>query len=82
MPTITGPELDAWKCDDDWRAAFHEAFYGTCIRYDGPSPVDQVAELLAYDAGENDGQNWICVVRMDDGLFAVVNAGCDYTGWD
>jgi hypothetical protein len=41
-----------------------------------------VADVIAHVDGENDGADWVCVVRLGDGRFAVVRAGCDYTGWD
>lgn len=83
MPTITGSELETWKQQYDWRNAFYEAFHGTYGSFDAPNhPIDRVTEVLASAEGENDGANWICVVKMDDGQFAMVSAGCDYTGWD
>lgn len=38
--------------------------------------------MIACVNGENDGQEWVGVFRFNDGRFAVVSAGCDYTGWD
>lgn len=36
--------------------------------------------------GENDGQPWKCLVKIDDGVsggtYAYFEAGCDYTGFD
>lgn len=40
-----------------------------------------VVEVLAHADGENDGPDWVVVVRLRFGTFAVVRAGCDYTGW-
>jgi hypothetical protein len=42
---------------------------------------DDVAETLASQIGENDGREWVAVVRLFDGRVAAVRAGCDYTGW-
>lgn len=64
----------------DWRQAFHEAQHGTYGS--GESLLDDVEEVVAAVAGENDGPDWIALVRLKDGRFAKVFAGCDYTGWD
>ena len=47
-----------------------------------PLVFDDIEELLASVNGENDGEDWSCIVKMKDGRFAFVTAGCDYTGWD
>ncbi|CAM3878011.1 hypothetical protein COLU111180_12130 [Cohnella lubricantis] len=46
-------------------------------------PFDRadVAEIMAIDDGENDGLNWIGVFLLKDGRYALIDAGCDYTGW-
>ena len=41
-----------------------------------------VAKIIAQAEGENDGADWICVGRLRDGRWFVVQGGCDYTGWD
>lgn len=73
--------LDDW----DWEQAF---------TYADPTPVlgeqinasafarEDVMEIIAIDDGENDGPSWIGVFRLQDGRFAYLEAGCDYTGWD
>lgn len=43
---------------------------------------DDVAEIIAMAEGENDGAEWVGVFRLNDGRFAVLRAGCDYTGWE
>lgn len=43
---------------------------------------EDVQEVLAASEGYNDGPDWIAVVRLKDGQYASVVAGCDYTGWD
>ena len=40
-----------------------------------------VAGVLSLAEGENDGPSWVAVVRLADGRFGAVEAGCDYTGW-
>lgn len=32
--------------------------------------------------GENDGAEWHWIVELQDGTWAYVHGGCDYTGWD
>jgi hypothetical protein len=46
-----------------------------------PFDREDVAEIIAIDDGENDGPNWIGVFRLKDGRYALIDAGCDYTGW-
>lgn len=46
------------------------------------TPMD-IAEVIAADEGENEGPDWVAVVRLKDGRYACVEAWCDYnTGWD
>lgn len=47
-----------------------------------PFTRDDIAELIACEEGERDGANWIAIMRLKDGRFAFLTAGCDYTGWD
>lgn len=85
-------ELD----DDDWACVFAYAgesdghSYGSANidRAEGDAEVsvepftrEDVAEIIAMDDGCNDGPDWIGVFRLNDGRFAFVSAGCDYTGW-
>lgn len=63
--------LDKFKSDSDWQEAFSLA----------GGNLNRVQEVIASDEGANDGPDWIAIVRMDDGQFAKVFAGCDYTGW-
>jgi hypothetical protein len=73
MDPITDPEKIAEVFTDyDWREA---------ATYASWNPED-VAEIIASDEGENDGSNWIMVVKLNDGRFSFLSAGCDYTGWD
>lgn len=44
--------------------------------------IDDVAEILQYDEGQNDGDSWIMVGKLNDGRFFFLDAWCDYTGWD
>jgi hypothetical protein len=81
--------LEDFKSDFDWQHAFYEAFHGA----DGPSydappgergPIENVVRVIHSIAGENDEAAWLAVVEWsgEQGAFAVMEAGCDYTGWD
>jgi len=77
--------------EPDWHSDWHYAF--EVANRDGVSAclgttcsverfeLKDVAEVLGSAEGENDGANWIVIVRLNDGRFAFVTAGCDYTGW-
>lgn len=58
----------------DWKYALNEASGGKVSSAD-------IAETLFASEGCNDESNWLAIVRMIDGRFAFINAGCDYTGW-
>ncbi len=47
-----------------------------------PFQRKDVKRVIAASDGEKDGANWIGVFELNDGRFAFVSAGCDYTGWD
>jgi hypothetical protein len=69
----------------DWREAFAYASPMPVAGYKGhtePFTRDDVAEVLASAEGENEGPDWIAIFRLNDGRFAFLAAGCDYTGWD
>lgn len=74
----------------DWEEVFGEGNGGNCSQevesHDG-TPIDlvlrcNVVEVIASVNGENDGDSWICVVRLNDGRLACLEGSCDYTGWD
>ena len=83
--------------DFNWKEAFAYATgerTGDGADFAAPSPVrdatcttgpferEDVTCIVAIDDGENDGPEWIGVFALRDGRFAVLRAGCDYTGWD
>lgn len=84
-------EVEQFKQDFDWQAAFRVAWRDTGLGdydpWDDPppekedDPIEQVARVVATANGEADGDDWLGVFEMKDGRFAVVRAGCDYTGW-
>jgi len=65
-------KLEEFKKDYNWNEALAYA----------PFNMDEVAEILASEEGENDGDSWVAVVKLTDGRFGFIDAGCDYTGWD
>lgn len=55
-----------------------------CLEYN-PQPgvhEDNIVRVLAVWEGENDEDDWRWVVDLDNGKFAFIQGGCDYTGWD
>ena len=45
------------------------------------SPSD-IAEVVHWYEGENDGDSWMGVLRMKDGRWCYIESWCDYTGFD
>jgi hypothetical protein len=76
--------LEDFKADYDWRSAFHEAVYHSCGSYDVIGPIENVTRVIHSIEGENDEADWLAIVEWSgpEGKFAVMSAGCDYTGWD
>jgi hypothetical protein len=77
--------LEDLKKDSDWQCAFWEAFYHNYQWGNSDDhPINSVEEILAYSDGENEGPDWIGVFYMGEPYlkYAIVAAGCDYTGWD
>lgn len=77
--------IDEMRDNYSWKCAFHEALHG-CY---GDADLSCVAEVIAAVEGENDGADWLAVVRLDGTgwsserkPYCVVRASCDYTGWD
>jgi hypothetical protein len=73
--------------DYDWKNAFAEAGSPIVVKFANPVPTESfiredVVEIIATADGENDGPNWLGVFLLKDGRYAMVDAGCDYTGWD
>ena len=73
MNPITNPEEVAEILKDyDWQEAHAYASWNT----------EDVDHIIAMSEGENDGANWLMVVKLKNGKFGFLSAGCDYTGWD
>jgi hypothetical protein len=47
-----------------------------------PFQMEDVAEILNIEDGQNDGQSWIILVKLNNGLYGFLTAWCDYTGFD
>ncbi len=78
-------DLTNFKAAYDWRSAFHEAFYHSDGgSYEGEHIIDNVTRIVCCEEGENDGASWPAIVEWSgtEGKYAIVDAGCDYTGWD
>ena len=41
-----------------------------------------IVKVLAEIEGENDGASWHWIVEFNNGKYAYITGGCDYTGWD
>lgn len=79
--------VEEMKDDYDWQCAFYEAVHhtwGNSSRRKRDNPVEKVTAVHYAVAGENDEGDWLAVVSWsgEEGPFAVMCAGCDYTGWD
>ena len=56
----------------DWREAFSFASF----------PIEDVAEVIKAEEGQNDVDSWLAVGRLKNGTYFFLSAWCDYTGWD
>jgi hypothetical protein len=43
---------------------------------------EDVKNIIALSEGEKDETPWLIACELNDGRFAYLEAGCDYTGWD
>lgn len=43
---------------------------------------EDVEEIIASADGENDGDPWLMLVKLKNGIYGYLKAWCDYTGWD
>lgn len=84
------PELkkEQFLADGDWDHIFGDGGYAsnpTAVRarkvHEAAYGQGDVDEVIATAEGENDGEPWVGLFRMTDGLYLVVRASCDYTGW-
>ena len=79
-------DINDFRNNDDWKSAFLQVGLGkpdSNYGYELPDTyLNFVKRVVCCDRGYNDEVNWICVVELEDGTYVVVDAGCDYTGWD
>ena len=83
--------------DYNWEAAFSFACgqpRAGCCSFATPEPIlglavpatpfdrEDVEEVIAAEDGIHDEKSWLGIFRLRDARFALVAAGCDYTGWD
>ena len=88
MGAVVDESIPAALRDYDWEHIFEGGEHYTnpthvrtkAVRGEDYKRAD-VAEVIATSDGENDGAEWCGAFRMTDGMFMVVRAGCDYTGW-
>jgi len=78
-----------FAADSNWRWALEYNQQGfTPSKTEGfkgsidPFTFDDIVEVIACVEGENDGADWLAVLRLQDNRLIFVTAGCDYTGWD
>lgn len=80
--------------DDPRLATIDEGDWPEVFKYaSGPSRVEgatcvvtgfgasDVAEVIGYAEGWNDGDAWQIAGRLKDGRWFYLSAWCDYTGW-
>lgn len=98
VPTTDRDAIVAALDDYDWQSVFEYAgetgenpplgsqtvnpcVPGCKVSLNGFTRLD-VAEVIYIDEGQNDGDAWVLAGRLDDGRWFVLEAWCDYTGWD
>lgn len=65
-------DLDKFKNDYDWTEAFLVS----------GADINTVTEIIKYYNGCNDAEPWIIVCKTNENKYMVLEAWCDYTGWD
>jgi hypothetical protein len=95
LPVVPLPGSEAWAGAYDWGDSLDKTFPGqdaqdfsyACSYNDsGPTADKRVLDLRMIVQGENEGADWIWMVRFETDRYEpewwVMVAGCDYTGWD
>lgn len=84
---------DNWKEDYDWKEAFAsegaDTSNGKMFRKAVPNSevslepftIDNVVEVIKMVEGENDGESWLMLGKLNDNRWFLLDAWCDYTGW-
>jgi hypothetical protein len=83
------PTNDDWY-DYDWREVFPSGggdYSGTFVAgtLTGERTEDvtaeRIAEIVYFHGHDNDGRDFGCIARLNDGQWAYSEAWTDYTGW-
>jgi hypothetical protein len=54
-----------------------------CLEYNPQDfQLEDITEVFAIVEGEADEFDWHWLLGLDNGTFAYLTGGCDYTGWD
>lgn len=90
------PQLDTYDWEQVFGYAGEKGAeeYDIC-NYDEPKSVpftkrisestftrEDVVEIYGMYEGERDADDWLIVGRLKDDRIFMIEAGCDYTGWD
>ena len=68
-------ELD----DEEFRASYDWSYI--MKEWGAPYKLEDVEGQVISREGENDGADWFAILKMKDGKYLSISAGCDYTGW-
>lgn len=82
---MTTQDVEFYRENYNWREAFSVSSELACEGYTGHLEAccaEDIAEVIAADEGQNDGDSWVGVFKMANGTYVFVDAWCDYTGWD
>lgn len=83
-------EDDNWDVifgDGNWEGGFVNPVQNGESIFHEPLPnipdikKKDVNEIIAISNGENDGNSWLGLFLLTNGMFMMVRAWCDYTGW-
>lgn len=64
--------VNEFSVGGDWEYVFN---------YTKGYKTTDVAQVIAALNGYNDGECWVGIFLMNDGVFLYVTAWCDFTGW-
>jgi len=55
-----------------------------CLQFNRLNTIklNDLSKFVAEICGENDEYDWWWILEMRDSKYALISAGCDYTGWD
>jgi hypothetical protein len=55
-----------------------------CLKYNPQDGVtkDNITKILAVHDGKNDEEEWVWILELNNGKYAFLKGGCDYSGWD